>query len=187
MGRFAFQNSLASNDEERANPWLLLHRDAQAGTREVLLQHRAEWSHHGGTWGLLGGARHRVESALEAALREAAEEGGLQPEGTRATGEYVDEHGGWSYATVLAAARVADIEARPTGGESIDVRWVKLEAVDELALHPGFALSWPMLREAIPGLGDQNQLGSCARDECQGRARLGQFLVANLQGAFACQ
>ena len=26
-GRFAFQGSLASTDAERANPWLLLHRD----------------------------------------------------------------------------------------------------------------------------------------------------------------
>ena len=25
---------------------------------EVLLQHRAAWSHFGGTWGMPGGARH---------------------------------------------------------------------------------------------------------------------------------
>ena len=48
---------------------LLLHRPTATGD-EVLLQHRATWSHHGGTWGLLGGARHSDESAVEAALRE---------------------------------------------------------------------------------------------------------------------
>ena len=36
----------------------------------VLLQHRADWSHFGGTWGLPGGARHHDESAVEGALRE---------------------------------------------------------------------------------------------------------------------
>jgi len=40
----------------------------------VLLQRRTWWSHHGGTWGLPGGARDSHESALAAALREAAED-----------------------------------------------------------------------------------------------------------------
>ena len=43
----------------------------------VLLQRRTWWSHHGGTWGLPGGARDSHESALGAALREAAEECGV--------------------------------------------------------------------------------------------------------------
>src|SRR4051812_28404825 len=97
---------------------LLLHRASSTG-EEVLLQHRATWSHHGGTWGLLGGARHSDESAVEAALREAAEEGGLAPDGVQVHGRYDDAHGGWSYATALAAAD-ASTEARPTGGGGID-------------------------------------------------------------------
>ena len=36
--------------------------------RGILLQHRADWSHFGGTWGLPGGARHAGESAVEGAL-----------------------------------------------------------------------------------------------------------------------
>ena len=44
---------------------------------EVLLQHRAEWSHFGGTWGIPGGARHEGESAVDAAVREAGEEAGV--------------------------------------------------------------------------------------------------------------
>ena len=40
----------------------------------VLLQHRAAWSHQGGTWGLPGGALDSHEDPRDAALREAAEE-----------------------------------------------------------------------------------------------------------------
>jgi hypothetical protein len=36
QGRFAFQDSLASTDAERANPWLLLHRDEPDGAVPVI-------------------------------------------------------------------------------------------------------------------------------------------------------
>lgn len=126
---------------------VLLHRPGPGG-REVLLQHRATWSHHGGTWGLLGGARHSGETAVSAALREAAEEGGLSPDGLEVQGRYDDDHGGWSYATVLAAG-TATTTARPTGGESIDVAWVPVDTVGGEDLHPGFGRSWPLLRPAL--------------------------------------
>jgi 8-oxo-dGTP pyrophosphatase MutT (NUDIX family) len=130
---------------------LLVHRPAPAGGDEVLLQHRATWSHHGGTWGLLGGARHSDESAVAAALREAGEEGGLSPSDVDVHGEYDDVHGGWAYATVLAATGPST-EARPTGGESIDVGWFRTDALTELPLHPGFAATWPLLQAALQPL-----------------------------------
>lgn len=40
--------------------------------RGVLLQHRAQWSHHGGTWGIPGGALHADEGPLAGALRESS-------------------------------------------------------------------------------------------------------------------
>jgi 8-oxo-dGTP pyrophosphatase MutT (NUDIX family) len=126
---------------------LLLSRPGD-DTVEVLLQHRAEWSHHGGTWGLPGGARHRGETATAAALREASEEGGLDPADVRVHGRYDDGHGGWSYVTVLGTAAVGT-SARPTGGESIDVAWVPVAGVGELPLHPGFGMSWPRLRSEL--------------------------------------
>ena len=136
---------------------LLLHRPSHAGPGErgtgssagaVLLQHRAAWSHHGGTWGLLGGARHSDEATVTAALREAGEEGGLDAAAVKVHGEYVDAHGGWSYATALART-AGDVPARPTGAESIDVTWVEVDDVEALPLHPGFAESWPLLRPAL--------------------------------------
>lgn len=126
---------------------LLLHRATTSGG-EVLLQHRAHWSHHGGTWGLLGGARHSNESAVDAALREAGEEGGVSSVGVEVHGRYDESHGGWSYATVLAETD-ADIQARPTGGESLDVAWVAVDNVDDRPLHPAFAAAWPALRTAL--------------------------------------
>jgi 8-oxo-dGTP pyrophosphatase MutT (NUDIX family) len=127
---------------------LLLRRPGAGGHDEVLLQHRATWSHHGGTWGLLGGARQSDESVVAAALREAGEEGGLSPDGLDVHGRYDEEHGGWGYATVLATAPTS-ARARATGGESIDVAWVPVPEVAQRPLHPGFAGAWPALRGAL--------------------------------------
>ncbi len=44
-----------------------------------MLQHRAAWTHEGGTWALPGGARDSHEDAVAAALREAVEEATLDP------------------------------------------------------------------------------------------------------------
>ena len=130
---------------------LLAHRRSALGTREVLLQHRAEWSHFGGTWGLLGGARASHETAVQGALREAAEEGAVDPAEVRIDGRYDDDHIGWSYVTVLTTASDS-LTARPSGGESIDVVWHDASLVDELPLHPGFAASWHVLRSALAPL-----------------------------------
>ena len=59
---------------------LLLRAPRPDGTPAVLLQHRAVWSHQGGTWGLPGGARDSHETAEETAVREAREEAGLPAE-----------------------------------------------------------------------------------------------------------
>jgi 8-oxo-dGTP diphosphatase len=129
----------------------LLLRDRSAGQDRVVLQHRALWSHQGGTWGVPGGARDSHESAVAAALRETGEEAGIPPAAVRPYGQLVDDHGGWAYDTVLGVP-TAPVHPRPTGGESEDVRWVDVAAVDALPLHPGFAAAWPTLRAAPPPL-----------------------------------
>jgi 8-oxo-dGTP diphosphatase len=111
----------------------------------VLLQHRALWSHYGGTWGLLGGARNRAESAEQAAQREAAEEAGLAADAYAISGTYVDDHGGWSYTTVVAQARSAVLPTDLTA-ETLEVRWVRAAQVSDLPLHPGFAATWEAVR-----------------------------------------
>jgi 8-oxo-dGTP pyrophosphatase MutT (NUDIX family) len=117
----------------------------------VVLQHRAWWSHQGGTWGVPGGARDSDETTVAAALRETAEEANIPAAAVRPYGLLVDDHGGWSYSTVLGRP-TAPVDPEPTGGESEDVRWIDLPAVDTLPLHPGFAAAWPRLRTPPPPL-----------------------------------
>jgi 8-oxo-dGTP pyrophosphatase MutT (NUDIX family) len=111
----------------------------------VLLQHRALWSHHGGTWGIPGGARNTGETAVQAAAREAQEEAGLDPADYTVTGSYVDDHGGWSYTTVIGRADSTTALGALTA-ETIEMRWVPVDALHELPLHPGFAASWDTVR-----------------------------------------
>ena len=59
---------------------------------QVLLQHRAAWTHEGDTWAVPGGARDSSEDAVTAALREAAEETSLDPSGITVVSEWVDDH-----------------------------------------------------------------------------------------------
>lgn len=128
---------------------ILIYRSRTDGDRgvEVLLQHRAEWSHHGGTWGVLGGARHSSELPKDAALREAGEEATLSA-GVTVDGQHDDDHGTWTYSTIVAQAD-ADLAAAPAGGETLDVDWWPVEQVGALALHPGFAVTWPLLRRSL--------------------------------------
>lgn len=116
--------------------------------RGVLLQHRAIWSHFGGTWGLPGGARKLGESAVDAALREAAEEATVPAEAMRVMFETVSDLGYWSYTTVVAEA-IHDFEPVIADAESTALRWIALDDVESYPLHPGFAASWPALRAVI--------------------------------------
>lgn len=123
---------------------LLVH-DPERG---ILLQHRAQWSHFGGTWGLPGGARHEDETPLAAALREADEEAAVPADAVTPLFESVFDLGFWSYTTV-AVRTVRSFEARITDPESIALRWVALDEVVEMPLHPGFAASWSELRDRL--------------------------------------
>jgi 8-oxo-dGTP diphosphatase len=136
---------------------LLLRAPRPDGSAAVLLQHRAPWSHQGGTWGLPGGARDSHETAEQAAVREAHEEAGLPADRLKVRTEVVTavisgaSGAHWSYTTVIADAEKL-LETVPNR-ESAELRWVPEEEVDELPLHPGFAASWSHLRAvaaAIP-------------------------------------
>jgi len=114
----------------------------------ILMQHRADWSHHGGTWGVPGGARHRNETAMDAALRESHEEAAVPPEALEILFEHRFDLGFWSYTTVVARV-VSAFDARVTDPESNELRWVSLGKVVSLPLHPGFASSWPEILEEL--------------------------------------
>jgi 8-oxo-dGTP diphosphatase len=117
-------------------------------SRGILLQHRAEWSHFGGTWGLPGGARHEHESAFVAALREAAEEAAVPADAVVPLFESVLDLGYWSYTTVAVRVTRA-FEPEIADPESLDLQWIPVDQVNELPLHPRFAESWPGLRSRL--------------------------------------
>jgi len=131
---------------------LLLRAPRPDGAPAVLLQHRAPWSHQGGTWGLPGGARDSHESAEQAAKREAHEEAALPGErivvrATVVTAEVLGASGThWTYTTVVADAD--ELLQTVPNQESAELRWVGEDEVAGLPLHPGFAASWQRLRTA---------------------------------------
>lgn len=130
---------------------LLLWAPRPDGTSAILLQHRAGWSHHGGTWGLPGGACDSHETAEQTALREAREETGLAVDQLRVRATVVTARAAgadWTYTTVIANADHL-LPVRPNG-ESRGLRWVDAADVAALPLHPGFAASWPALRSLRP-------------------------------------
>ena len=142
---------------------LLLRAPRPDGTPAVLLQHRAPWSHQGGTWGLPGGARDSHETPEQAAVREAHEEAGLAATSSRCGPPWsprvgqrypLDLHHGHRRRRLNCCTTVPN-------RESSELRWVAEDEVAELPLHPGFAASWQRLRTApaiVPlGPGDQRR------------------------------
>ncbi|MDQ1083566.1 MULTISPECIES: NUDIX domain-containing protein [Microbacterium] len=123
----------------------LLAVDSERG---VLLQHRVSWSHFGDTWALPGGARHEGESARDGALRESAEEAGVPVDAVQPHFESVLDLGIWSYTTLVADVTIP-FEPVISDPESVALAWVPVDEVEDLPLHPGFAVAWPSLRQAL--------------------------------------
>lgn len=125
---------------------LLLRAPRRGGGALVLLQHRAAWSHQGGTWALPGGARDSHETSVHAAVREAQEETGIDPNAVRVRGTRVTSTAGsgWTYTTVVADT--PETLATTANQESAELAWVPEEQVCNRPLHPGFAAAWPGLR-----------------------------------------
>lgn len=123
----------------------LLAHDPSKG---ILLQHRVNWSDHGGTWGIPGGAKHESESAIDGAKRESLEEAGVPVRATAAMFTHVLDLGGWRYTTVIAEV-TRPFEPEITDAESHELSWVALNQVSAYPLHPGFAQSWRFLQSLV--------------------------------------
>jgi hypothetical protein len=77
-------------------------------------------------------------------LRELGEEVTMTLDDVTVDRVHHDDHGGWSYWTVIASVP-APLEAAPAGRETAEMRWVEIAEVPSLALHPGFAATWPVV------------------------------------------
>ncbi|MGW0802610.1 NUDIX domain-containing protein [Nonomuraea sp. NPDC002799] len=132
---------------EGAAGLLPFHR-GPGGEVRVLMQLRSPDTHHGGLWGPVAGARHHGEQPVETAFREAGEEMRLDLSQVRVRATHHDDHGGWAFDTVIGEMpSFADVW--PASPESIDVAWIPLPEVRQLALHPDFAASWPEVHERL--------------------------------------
>jgi ADP-ribose pyrophosphatase YjhB (NUDIX family) len=95
-------------------------------------------------WALPGGGMDLGESIADAAVREVAEETGVNVEITGLVGIYTDPGHVMQYDdgdvrqefSVCFHARVISGEAREDGSETKAVRWVEPSAVADLNVHP---------------------------------------------------
>lgn len=118
---------------------LVRHQDADAGTTAYVVALRSRHTHMGGTWAVPGGALNRDETPIEAAAREFREEIGVVVPTDRVYDIHEDDHGGWSYWTVMVD--VADrfpLPAAAANWETADVRWVGQHELGHLDLLPPF-------------------------------------------------
>lgn len=140
---------LAGQDNEEISQW------------QVLMQHRAHWTNNGGTWALPGGARDSHETVAEAALREAAEETGIDETQVEilhsvvTAGPFAEDPqrpelaGQWTYTTVIARTIGGDPLSTVANEESLELRWVRLVEVEDLPLMSAFHSAWPGLCQLI--------------------------------------
>jgi 8-oxo-dGTP diphosphatase len=117
---------------------LVRHVDAVSGMASYFVALRSTLTHMGGTWAIPGGALTREETPVEAALREFREETGLILAQEGIVQLHEDDHGGWSYWTV-----VMDVDERfplppGTNWETADVRWVNQQELGDLPLLAPF-------------------------------------------------
>lgn len=127
-GRYGAAGVLARWRDDRGRPWFFLAR-------------RSRHTHQGGTWAVPGGAIDRDEAPLAAALREFAEEIGVALGEHQVAEVYQDDHGGWSYWTL-----VVDVPERfPTpehlGWETAEARWVPADELAALELFDAFRVT----------------------------------------------
>ncbi len=125
-GRFGAAGVLARCPSAEGSWWYFLAR-------------RSERCHQGGCWAIPGGALHRDEPPVEGALREFAEEvGAVLGEGEfDVVGVYEDDHGGWSYWTVVVDVRER-FEAPTLNWETAETNWVAQRQLADLELHTAF-------------------------------------------------
>jgi 8-oxo-dGTP diphosphatase len=121
---------------------LVRHLDPETDNHWYFVARRSERTHLGGTWAIPGGALDEGEEPLTGALREFTEELGIG----LGSGEYTvvdvhqDDHGGWSYWTVIVEVtdRFPSPPESSLNWETADARWVTAEELHALELFEAF-------------------------------------------------
>lgn len=103
---------------------LVRHVDPLADLASYFVALRSDRTHMGGTWAIPGGALNRDETPVDAARREFHEEVGVHVPVASVTHIHEDDHGGWSYWTVVVDVDVQFPLPTTTNWETAGVRWV---------------------------------------------------------------
>jgi 8-oxo-dGTP diphosphatase len=112
----------------------------RSGSQYFVAQ-RSLHCHQGGTWAIPGGALRRNERPLEGALREFQEEIGVEllAEDCQIDVVHEDDHGGWSYWTVVVDIDEPFDPPTQLHWETAATAWVTVEELAALEMHAGFA------------------------------------------------
>jgi len=108
------------------------------GVAWLFLARRSPFCHRGGTWGVPGGALDDGERPLEAALREFTEEVGSLPVSYAVAEVHEDDHGGWSYWTIVVDVDEPFPLPTTLNWETDEVRWVPVPELGTIALFDAF-------------------------------------------------
>lgn len=136
---------------ERGAAGLLIRHTDLEGTHHYLLQQRSKHVDHPGKYSIPGGAIEKGETPFAAGTREGDEELGGLPELSH-VGTHSNDHGGWSYHTVIAdsPSKFTPGEDGTHSHEASGHKWFTANQIDDLGdsgeLHPGFSESWPEVR-----------------------------------------
>ena len=106
-----------------------------------LVAKRSAIVHLGGTWGIPGGALYRGEDPLDGALRELGEETGFAVAEFKLIGRYEDDHGGWSYWTLLLDVREPFSEPPLLNWETDELCWATSGELEQMDLFGAFRLT----------------------------------------------
>ncbi len=119
---------------------LVRHTDPAGGEPAYFLAKRSMHTHLGGTWAIPGGALDEGETPIEGALREFVEEIGvpLEDHGFVLAEEHEDDHGGWSYWTLVVDVPSRFDEPATLTWETAEARWVPVSELGELDLFGAF-------------------------------------------------
>lgn len=104
----------------------------------VFVAQRSLHCHNGGTWAIPGGALDLDESPLEGALREFAEEIGHELAGFEVAEIHEDDHGGWSYWTIVVDLPEPFDPPPVLQWETAAVAWVTPRELATMELHAAF-------------------------------------------------
>ena len=124
-GRFGAAGVLARHVGDDGEPWYFLAR-------------RSQFCHRGGTWAIPGGAVDLGETPLEAAVREFTEEIGPYLHEFDVVHVHEDDHGGWSYWTLVVEVPHRFPPPEDLHWETAEARWVPAGEIPDLELFDAF-------------------------------------------------